>query len=210
MVETAASHIICFPISAAACAHRRGASGQAGGALARHWAADVRVIAVALPHPRYQRRGPGAGPLDPLSALSRAGPVRNQYQIRHHCAPLSCGCFDRPPRLERRGLPKRRPPRPPATAANVARPGLRDLYRQIMLFPDRYRSWIGAATRAGLDPGGGNGNPISSIPPAHPIPARWWRRGWRRFSACPGSRSCAICGSAIPISTVIGCSTAFP
>jgi hypothetical protein len=39
---------------------------------------------------------------------------------------------------------------PPSNTGSIARLGLVDLYRQAVLFPDRYRSWIRPATRLGL------------------------------------------------------------
>jgi glycosyltransferase involved in cell wall biosynthesis len=116
------------------------------GSLAEYWRRsghDVRVIAVALPQQDWaheQAAGvpahyiaysePGQIVTNLVSAIRKALPDRNQS---------GSGSASDPSGTQRMWA---------NPTAKLDRPGAADLYRQLLLLPDRYRSWIKPAVKA--------------------------------------------------------------
>lgn len=115
------------------------------GKLEEHWSNlghDVRTIAIELPS---QKRGDDEklNPLvfylpyeEPGRLITKLKSVFQRFSIRQPRHVRHAG-------IESLSLS-------PTNIGSVAKPGLVDFYRQALLFPDRYRSWIKPAIRLGI------------------------------------------------------------
>jgi len=100
---------------------------------------DVRTIAIALP-----------SDISAGNAAVHPDVHYLPYEVPGRVVTKLKSIFTRPSA----GQPNRTPAKPqtssPAEGATIAKLGLTDLYRQAVLFPDKYRSWIKPAIQLGL------------------------------------------------------------